>query len=491
MVVPLNSPYLKRGADMGKKTQFVMKTKPWAHQLKALEYLYNRNYGALYTRPGSGKTKVFVDLIVNRGFKRVLVVAPKKPCDVWPRQIRLHSDLDWSNIVPLHHLDWRGKQNEIELAMKQPKDKPLIFICNYDSIWRKPLKAMLFYKRLGLDCVICDESHRIKSPGSKCSCMLSRLGKAVPNRFLLTGTPLAENPLDVYAQYRFLDRSIFGTNYDAFCAEYTNIDPVLTARFKHTVLNKDTPYKNLDVLREKMFSCAFYMKSTVKLPKTTRSIVRIPMPPELEAVYNQVEKEGAIEQGDGFMTVNNVLAMSIRKQQITSGYLPLEFDDGHTELKRISTYRRTFLLKFLRRIPEEEPVVVFAKFKKDLYAIRKVAERLGRGYSEVSGSEDTLKDWEDGKTQIIGVQYTSGSESIDLTRSHICIFYTLDHSLAKYDQARKRIHRPGQESPCMYYHFVATRSSGERTVDQNIVDCWKRKENYVTAVMRGDFEKPF
>ena len=467
---------------------FTVKTKPWAHQLKALQYLYPRDYGALYTKPGSGKTKVFVDLIVNRGFKRVLVVAPKKPCDVWPGQIRLHSDFDWTSIIPLQHLSLEGKMNELRLAMKVPKDRTLIFICNYDSVWRKPLDKMWLYKRLGIDCVICDESHRIKTPGSRCSCFLSRIGKVVPNRYLLTGTPLAENPLDVYAQYRFLDRRIYGTNYDAFCAEYTNIDPVLTARFKHTVLDKKQPYKNLDKLREKMFSCAFYMKSTVKLPRTTRMVVRIPMPKALEGIYAQVERDGAIVMGDGYMTVNNVLAMATRKQQLTSGYLKLEYDDKTEELKRISTYRRTFLLKFLKGLPEDEPVVIFAKFKKDLYSIRKAAERLGCGYSEVSGSKDTLEDWKAGKTRILGVQYTSGSESIDLTRAHLCVFYSLEISLAKYKQALKRVHRPGQENPCIYYHFVATRSSGT-TIDENILTCLKNKEDYVTAVMRGDFDR--
>lgn len=472
---------------MGIYRGFIMKTKPWAHQLKALQYLYDRDYGALYTKPGSGKTKIMIDLIINSGFKRVLVIAPKKPCDVWPDQIQIHSDFGWDNIIPLQHLSAAGKKAEIQLALKQPKDKTLIFICNYDSVWRKPLKTMLFYKRLGIDCVICDESHRIKSPGSKCSMFLSRLGKATPNRYLMTGTPLAESPLDVYAQYRFLDRSIFGTNYDAFCAEYTNIDPVLTARFKHPTLNKKNPYKNLDKLREKMFSCAFYMKPTIKLPKTTRMVVKIPMPKELQDLYKQVEDEGAIIMGDGFMTVNNVLAMTIRKQQLTSGYLQLEYDDKTKELKRVSTYRRTFLLKFLQKLPAGEPVVIFAKFKKDLYSIRKVAERLECGYSEVSGSEDTLADWKAGETRILGVQYTSGSESIDLTRAHLCIFYSLEHSLGKYNQALKRVHRPGQESPCIYYHFVATRDSGT-TVDQDIVSSLKLKEDYVTRVMRGDFE---
>ena len=461
---------------------FQMTTKPWDHQLKALQYLYERDAAALYTKPGSGKTKVFIDLIVNRGFKRVLVVAPRKPCDVWPPQIQLHSSIPKGNVFLLAGMPTRDKVEFLK-SLDKPKDgETQIFVCNYESVWRQPLNNIWFYKKIGLDCVICDESHRIKSPSSKCSLFLARLGRSVPHRYLLTGTPLAENPMDVYAQYRFLDPSIFGTNYQDFCAEYQNIDPYLTAKVGYTVLDKKQPYKNLDRLREKMFSCAFYMKSTVKLPKTTRMVVKVPMDKETERIYQELIDEGAIEMGEGYMTADNILALTIRKQQVTSGYLPLEYDDGSKTLKRISTYRRNFLLKFLKNLPMEEPVVIFAKFKKDLYAIRKVAERLGCGYSEVSGAEDTLGEWKDGKTRLLGVQYTSGSESIDLTRSHICIFYTLDHSLAKYDQARKRVHRPGQENACIYYHFVATMSKG-RTVDQDILTAWRLKKSYINMVM--------
>lgn len=470
--------------------QFILKTKPWEHQRLALEYLFERDTGALYTKPGSGKTKVMIDLIINRGFKRVLVVAPKKPCDVWPGQFKLHAGLGWDNIVPLYKLGWEQKRKELQLAMQQPKDKLLVFIVNYESVWRRPLDRMLFYKKLGIDCVICDESHRIKSPGSKCSCFLARLGRAVPHRYVLTGTPLAENPLDVYAQYRFLDPSIFGTSYSSFCDTYTNIDPYLTSRIGHTILDQKEPYKNLSMLREKMFSCAFYMKSTVKLPKTTRMVVRLKLPSKVEALYKELDKEGSITLEEGYMATNNSLEEMTRKQQLMSGYLYLEHyedDEGNADppsIERVSTYRRTALYNFIKELPEEEPIVVFARFKKDLYSIRKVAERLGCGYSEVSGSEDTQKDWKQGKTRIIGVQYGSGAEGIDLTRAHLCIFYTLYHSLGSYTQALERVHRPGQESPCIYYHFVATMSSG-RTIDQDMLQCWKDKKNYVDLVMKG------
>ncbi len=466
---------------------FTMKTKPWAHQLKALEYLFERDCGALYTVPGSGKTKVAIDLIVNRGFKRVLIVAPKVPCeDVWVNEIQLHSDIPVQNIVLLTKLSAEKKAALLKTYKKPiPQEFPTVFICNYESVWREPVRKVWFHKRLGIDCVICDESHKIKSPGSKCSAFLSQLGKRVAHRYALTGTPLAENPLDVYAQYRFIDRSIFGTNYEAFCAEYTNVDLRASAKVGRTMLDRDSPYKNLDMLREKMFSCAFSIPPTIKLPDVTYRTIEIPMDRALNSIYTEIVEDGATEYGEGFLTVDNVLASITRRQQLTSGYLALEYDDGSKTLERVSTYRRTALLKLLGSIPESEPVVVFAKFKKDLYSIRKVAERLGQGYSEVSGSENTLKQWKAGDTRILGVQYGSGAEGINLTRSHICVFYSLDHSLAKYEQALKRIHRPGQTRPCLYYHLVATRSNGG-TIDQDILQALENKKDYVRLVMKGE-----
>ena len=61
-----------------------------------------------------------------------------------------------------------------------------------------------------------DESHRAKAAGSKVSKFLALLGKRVHYKMCLSGTPMANSPLDVYGQYRFLDSSIFGTNHYLF-----------------------------------------------------------------------------------------------------------------------------------------------------------------------------------------------------------------------------------------------------------------------------------
>lgn len=467
--------------------EFQMKTKPWAHQLKALEYLYPRDRGALYTVPGSGKTKVMIDLIVNRGWKRVLIVAPKVPCkDVWVDEIQLHSSIPKESIILLSEMSGEEKAAILKSYKKPTKDEGVtVFICNYDSVWREPARRVWFYASLALDCVICDESHKIKSPGSKCSAFLSQLGNKVQCCYAMTGTPMAERPEDVYAQYRFIDRSIFGTNFGKFQERYVNIDIVASAGKNYIIKDKKQPYKNLDELREKMFSCAFSMPPTFKLPETNSMVVEVPMPEKVCDLYKELREEGATELGQGYLTIDNILTQSVRLQQVTSGYLALEDDEGNKWLERISTYRRTALLRYLRGIPESEPVVVFAKFRKDLLSVRKVAERMGCGYSEVSGSENTLAEWKQGKTRIIGVQYGSGAEGINLTRSHICVFYSLDASLAKYDQAVKRIHRPGQKKPCLYVHFVATMPN-TRTVDQKLMRSVELKKSLVDLIMNGE-----
>lgn len=468
--------------------EFKMKMEPWDHQLHALRYLYPRDCGALYTPPGSGKTKVIIDLIVNRGFKRIVIVAPKVPCsDVWPKEIKKHSDIPKDCVHHLYAMSGKKKAEYLKQFKKpRPDDPPQIFIVNYDSVWREPARRVWFYKALGIDCAICDESHKIKSPSSKCSAFLAQLAKRVPHRYAMTGTPLAENPTDVYAQYRFIDRNIFGTNFGIFCNYYENVDVEATARAGFKILDAQTPYKNLDDLREKMFSCAFQMESTVLLPPTSKKLYKVPMDDTLQELYHQMLEEGAVEMGDGFLTIDNVLSSVIRLQQLTSGYLPLEYDDGTKSLDRVSTYRRTALLKLIRTLPEDEPLVIFGRFRKDLYSIRKVAERLGCGYSEVSGSENTLAEWQEGKTRIIGVQYGAGVEGIDLTRACICIFYSIDHSLMKHDQAIKRIHRPGQTRPCTYYYVVATQDTGGKTIDQKIQLALKHKKDFVDLVMKGE-----
>lgn len=471
-------------------SEFKFKTKPWEHQLKALKYLYERDAAALYTDMGTGKTKVMIDLIVNRGFKRVVIVCTKKGCAVWEREFQKHSFIQANFVQNLSEKSTSGKvqllKSDALRANLLAKTTPLIFICNYESIWREPFASLLLTKRLGIDCVICDESHKIKSPGSKCSRYLTKIGKRVPYRYLVTGTPMAENPEDIYAQYRFLDPSIFGTNLQDFRDRYENPDMRLSANIGHWIVDKNNPYKNTDELHDKMFSCAFKADSSVKLPAQRNTVYKFPISEKAEKAYNELEKEGVLEYKAGDLVVENVLNMSMRKQQILSGFVPVVSAEGQKRYVNIDQSRAETLQELLEGLPKDEPVVVFARYVKDLKMIKSVCEKLSLRCSELSGREDTEPEWQAGKTSVLAVQFSSGSESVDFTRARYCIYYSHTVSLAQYLQSKKRIHRPGQTRSVVYYHLVAQLSKGT-SEDEKYIAAYKRKQEVIDYIM--EYEK--
>lgn len=458
------------------------KTKPWAHQIKALEYLYDRDTAALYTDMGTGKSKIMIDLIANREWERIVIVCTKKGCQSWVKQFKFHYPDD--NVIVKNLTDYSTTDKIVQMksVLQSCGDNKVVFIVNYESIWRPPFCDKLLKEKI--DCIICDESHRIKSPGSKCSRYLTKIGKRVKCRYLVTGTPLAEDPVDIYAQYRFLDPSIFGTNLTLFRDQYLNINYALTRQLGYIVLDSRHPYKNLDELKEKMFSCAFYGKSEVKLPKKHNIIHHYDVDKKTEQMYHELKTDGMLITSEGNISVDNVLSMGMRQQQILSGTIPLTDDNEDTTPTVINTERREVLKELLLGLPRDEPVVIFARFRCDFDNIKAVCEELDRGYSEISGVRDDEKEWQDGKTAIIAVQYASGSESIDLTRAHYCIYYSLTYSLALYLQSKKRVHRPGQTHTVTYYHIVAQMKKG-KTIDEYIMGALKDKKEVVDYIVKG------
>ena len=466
---------------------YKLTTKPWEHQLKALDYLMVRKYGALYTDMGTGKTKVGIDLIVNKGFDFTIIVGTKKSCEVWEDEFHIHCDKEDILTFRLDLYSTAIKVSKLKETFAYAKESSLklVFIINYDSIWRKPFGEVLL--KYPIDCVICDESHRIKAPNSKCSLFLTRLGKKVDNRYLFTGTPNPETPLDVYAQYRFLEPSIFGTNFYKFRERYENVDIQKTLYAGYRVLNKKQPYKNLDELKEKMYSCAFYVGSSVELPETTDITHNFTPSKETIQIYKELVKEGVYENEKGVLEINNSLVKCLREQELLSGYISMEDFDFTKNFKTcVDDSRENAFKELVEGIQRKEKVVVFVKFRYDFKAVKRVAESLGRTYGEISGSRDDYKKFkETDEIDILAVHYKSGSESINLTKARYCIYYSLSHSYGLYLQSRKRTHRPGQKCPVTYIHLVAEIPKIE-SVDKKIMKALKAKKDLVGYLQKQE-----
>lgn len=465
------------------KDGLIFRTKPWKHQLAALRYLMKEEHSsaALLLKMGAGKTKIWIDLINNKGFELTLIVCPYKAARVWLKQFPIHSVDQSISIYNLCEFSSVEKVGVMKKSLKERKSGcKAVYIINYDSIWREPFRTYL-KDNVKLDAIICDESHRLKSPSSKVSKFMQILGRRCEHRYIATGTLLAQTPLDVYAQYRFMNPTIFGTNYENFCSRYTKVDIYKTMRLGYTVLDENEPYINLDDLRKQIMSCAFSVDAELDLPPTRDIPVEFDISPKIARMYAEVQKEGVLEMEKGTMEINNALSLVLRLQQLTSGFIQLEDECGNRSIQVIDEARCKALEDLLIDLPQNEPVVIFARFRQDIKNIRRVCKDTNRTYSEISGACDEYDDWDAGKTSVLIVQIESGAEGLDFTRAKYAIYYTLTHKLWQYTQSRKRLHRPGQTNEVTYYFLLGKLRRG-KSVDEGILDSLNKNEDFIQKV---------
>jgi SNF2 family DNA or RNA helicase len=350
--------------------------------------------------------------------------------------------------------------------------RPVAIVLNYESAWRPEFAE--FSLGMDWDCVICDESHRIKAHNSQVSKYAAKLGRRAKKRLCLSGTPLAQSPLDLYGQFRFLDPGLFGTSWHHFSNRYA-------IKGNPHIPQQITGYKNQDELQERFRLLSYRCKASdvLDLPEALHEERTCELSPAARKAYKEIEEELITDLGTGVVTASNALVRLLRLQQITSGYL---IEDETDKLHRLDTSKQA-LLGDLLEDAGGEPFVVFCRFKYDLTAVRSLCETMGLRYGELSGNaKDGLTDRAEMSPSIdvLGCQIQSGGVGIDLTRARYAAYYSLGFSLSEYEQSLARLHRPGQKRNVCYYHLVA-----ENTVDRRVYSALRARKNVIEAVLSG------
>ena len=177
------------------------KTKAWLHQQQAYHFAKDLPAAMLAMDMGTGKSKVVVDIVANRHYKKVLIICPKTVLRVWPAEFEVHAQ-------PAVAVTVLNPKRSVAKKTEQAKVAPDgVIVINHESAWREPFATWALAQQW--DLAVIDESHRGKAPGGKFALFTARLRDRAAQRFCLTGTPMPHSPLDAYAQHRFLDPGIF------------------------------------------------------------------------------------------------------------------------------------------------------------------------------------------------------------------------------------------------------------------------------------------
>ena len=377
----------------------------------------------------------------------------------------------------------------------------------------------------------------VRSAGSKQSRYGYRLGREIPVRIGLSGTPFPETPLDAYGVYRFLDPSIFGTRFDAFTQRYAITD----------IFHRPRAYINQDELKEKIDSLRLTISPEgYELPEFQHIVVTVALPEKVQRFYKTLEQDlyGKIENGE--VTVANAAVLFTKLQCVCSGFILLDREESHDaqhkgtqhalsflrqavgatascvhadvddatlsgwqegarsgasgsddggehgssrgdgrRLQTLHTVKADALRDILLSVPLTESVVVYARFHVDLAKIHEVAHECGRQSVEISGRPGRPQaqlqggKWVEGPETVMVVQGATGVEGIDLTRASKAVYYSYVLELGKYLQSCARIRRPGQVQRCVYYHIVCT-----GTVDSKIRRLLANKRSVLDGLLQ-------
>jgi SNF2 family DNA or RNA helicase len=445
----------------------ITRTAPWRHQLEAFEFAYPKHGAMLAMHMGTGKSRVAIDLIQNRGHQLTVIAAPKSVVTNWATEFEKHQATTHQvTTLTRGTVAARTAEARAALAAARHLGIPCVLVINHEAIWREPFAS--FVAEAGVDCLVVDEIHRAKAPGGRFSMYLSRVGRRIPWRLGLTGTPMPHQPLDIYAQYRFLDPRVYGTSFARFRARFA----IMGGFDGHQVVG----YQNEAEFRRQFRSIAYEAAAdVVELPDVMHLRRTFELPPAAKRLYREIETQFYAAVANGTVTAANALTRLLRLQQITGGTVT---DDDRTPID-IHGAKGAALADVLEDLAPREPVVVFARFRADLDRIRDVAHAMGRTVSELSGRANDLDAWQHGRTDILAAQIQAGGIGVDLTRARYCVYYSLGFSLSEWLQSLARTHRPGQTRAVTYIHLLA-----ESTVDAKVYKALERRQDVVEAILR-------
>ena len=402
---------------------------------------------------------------------RLLVVAPLSILGVWEQEFAEFADYPYTLTV------LKGASSDKARMLQSIESRGLqIVVVNYESAWRIE-KDLL---RFDADLIIADEAHKIKEARTAQSKAMHHFGDKARYKLLLTGTVITNRELDVFSQYRYLNRRVFGDSFYAFRNRYFDMVGYGNhiPRFRNYML---------DDFLQRMHSVAFRVTKNecLDLPDITEEVRSVELEPKAKKIYTELEKESYTELEGADVSAVNVLTKLLRLSQVTGGHLT--DDEGDTSA--VSTAKLDALSDILdTAMAEEKKTVVMARFVPELNDIQALLEKKGIGYAVVRGGvknrdEEIRRFQEDSDCRVFVGQIAAAGLGITLTAASTMVFYSLDYSMSNFEQAKARIHRVSQTENCLYIYLVA-----KGTVDTKVLRALRHKVDLAKTLV-DDYRK--
>lgn len=474
---------------------YTMKTTPFAHQLSEWERTRELENWAHFWEQGTGKSKLTIDSAAWR-FKAglinaVVVVAPGGVHTNWVKDelpTHMPDDVNWRAFA--WHASRAGtKAHERGFAEILAFPGLAVLAITYEAaaITDKGKKALWDFLRKRKCMFVLDESARIKTPSAKRTQTLIKASRYAQSRRLLTGTPVANSPFDVYSQMRFLDPDFWKVSlgigsFSAFQHEFGVI--VRCQNGSGQQFDQVVDYRNLDRLHDAIqpLSSRVLKEDVLDLPPKLYQMRYYELTPEQRRVYESLKSECLAWLSSGeLVTATLVMTRMLRFQQICCGYIVT--DDG--EVKEIpgANPRLELLRDVASDTPRGDAHIIWARFQRDIDLITDALKKDGRRFAQYDGrtppdERDRARHmFQGGDIEFFVANPAAAGEGLTLTRSKRTTYYNNSYRLTERLQSEDRNHRIGQKWSVLYDDLVCA-----GTIDEHAVRALRSKMDVASAV---------
>lgn len=418
----------------------------WEHQKEAFNRaVVTPNY-AFFMEMGVGKTATTINTLryryaQNKRVMRTVVIAPIVTLENWKREIGVHSkSVKQVAIV-------KGNTKKKLEAIRSGKQ---ILVLNYETFTSRELHDAIF--KFKPEIVIVDESQRIKNYKAKRTKAIVKLGRAATYRYILSGSPILNSPMDIFSQYHFLDQgATFGSNFFAFRAQFfedKNAGMPSQKYFPDWKPKPSTAQEVHDLIYKK--ASRVTKAEALDLPPMVRKEVHVEMSGVQARMYEDMKEDLISYLGNRACVAKLALTKALRLQQIVSGFFV--DDDG-----RVSAYEDVPRLAALKELVEQividggHSLIIWAGFKANYSMIGKVLTDLKLEWCEIVGGmtdkarQKAIDDLQSGEKKIVIANQKAGGVGVNLTTASYSLYYSKNFSLEDDLQSEARNHRGGSE----------------------------------------------
>ncbi len=498
-----------------------LRLNPMAHQVEAMNFTWSLFQAgvpgaALLMEQGTGKSLCAIGLAnALRELDRItwaLVLCPNSLKGTWGAEdgeVHKHSRLDdW----PLMLRGTRDKRlTHLRAALEgQAEDSLLWVITNYEQLAEDPRKSEhqhelhAIIRDAGPGLLIADESTMVKNPRAKRTRAVHELAHLFPFRMILTGTPITKNPLDGWAQFEVLDHSALGfPTFIGFERTYAMHERRTVGRGRsRKSFVEVVGFRNLDDLQQRVARLSYRVRAEdcLDLPPVSVQRIGVTVSPAQDRALRGMAKEAVafLDSGQA-LDGRNILTRYLRMAQVLGGWVPTLNPDGTPgPIEALDPNPKLDAAREWLNLTLEDPthkVVVFCQFRKELAELEQLCKDAGWGVGMIHGGvKEAERDHyrqafqTNPDTRVMLCQYQAGSKGLTLTAAQFLLFYSLTFSLEDYLQARKRVHRIGQDQHVTEAYLVAQGRPGKRggkpprTLDQVMLQALEDKRQLADLV---------